>query len=102
MGRLRSISLEPGKAICTAVTGNEAALQVVSEMLSRHVLQNYDKFVAGVNEISAIEGELQVRLRSGCCRCSRLQDGTASCSRAHGCESLAAYYRQLPSNRLPV
>eukprot|EP00891_Asterochloris_glomerata_P005698 jgi/Astpho2/5698/fgenesh1_pg.00079_%23_105_t len=34
-------------------------LEVVSEMLSRHVLRNYDKFVAGVNEISAIEGELQ-------------------------------------------
>ena len=91
MGGLQIITLQPGKAVCTAVTYNEAALQVVSEMLSRHVLRNYDKFVAGVNEISAIEGELQVRLCSGCCWCSRLDEGTASCLRAHGCETLAAY-----------
>ena len=68
-------------------------------MLSRHVLQNYDKFVAGVNEISAIEGELQVKLRGGCCWCSRHHEGTASCLRAHGCKSLATYCRLLPSIR---
>ena len=98
VGRLCTISSEPGKAVSTAVICSEAALQVVSEMLSRHVLQNYDKFVAGVNEISAVEGELQVRMRSGCCRSPRLHEGTPNCLSAHGCESLAACRGLLPSN----
>ena len=33
-------------------------LQVIGELLSHHILQNYDKFVAGIDSISAIEIEL--------------------------------------------
>ena len=33
-------------------------LQVVSEKLSQHVIKNYDKFVAGVNEVSQVEHDL--------------------------------------------
>lgn len=35
-------------------------LQVVSELLSRHVLLNYDKFVEGITEIGLVEDDLQV------------------------------------------
>ncbi len=35
-------------------------MQVVSEVLSLHVLKNYDLFVAGINEIAALEQTLQV------------------------------------------
>lgn len=34
--------------------------QVVSELLSRHVLLNYDKFVEGITEIDLVEDDLQV------------------------------------------
>ena len=33
-------------------------LQVVSEKLSHHVIQNYDKFVAGVEEVTGVEVDL--------------------------------------------
>jgi hypothetical protein len=33
-------------------------LQVVSEKLSHHVIQNYDKFVAGVDEVMGVEADL--------------------------------------------
>jgi hypothetical protein len=32
--------------------------QVVSELLSQHVLQNYDKFVAGIDEVGLVEQDL--------------------------------------------
>ena len=32
--------------------------QAVSELLSQHVLQNYDKFVAGIDEVSRVEEDL--------------------------------------------
>ena len=32
--------------------------QAVSELLSQHVMQNYDKFVAGINEVSRVEVDL--------------------------------------------
>ncbi len=35
-------------------------LQAVTEKLSAHVLENYDKFVAGVNEVVCVEQDLQV------------------------------------------
>ncbi|BDA42201.1 probable Syndetin [Coccomyxa sp. Obi] len=35
-----------------------AALEVVSELLSQHVLQNYDKFVAGIDEVGLVEQDL--------------------------------------------
>ncbi len=34
-------------------------IQVVSELLSIHVLKHYDKFVEGINQISEIEEGLQ-------------------------------------------
>ena len=33
-------------------------LQAVSELLSQHVLQHYDKFVAGINEVARVEEDL--------------------------------------------
>lgn len=33
----------------------------MSEKLSHHVIQNYDKFVEGVNEVIHVEEDLQVR-----------------------------------------
>ncbi|KAK9817254.1 hypothetical protein WJX72_011915 [[Myrmecia] bisecta] len=44
------------EAVCEART---SVLEVVSELLSVHVLQHYDKFVEGINQISTIEEELQ-------------------------------------------
>lgn len=38
--------------------------QVVSELLSRHVLLNYDKFVEGITEIGLVEDDLQVQQQS--------------------------------------
>jgi len=35
--------------------------QVVSERLSRHVLKNWKRFVTGINEVSTIETDLEVR-----------------------------------------
>lgn len=35
-----------------------ADVQVVSEMLSQHVLNNYDKFVAGIDEVGLVENHL--------------------------------------------
>ena len=32
--------------------------QAVSELLSQHVLQNYDKFVAGIDEVIRVETDL--------------------------------------------
>ena len=37
--------------------------QVVSERLSRHVLKNWKRFVTGINEVSTIETDLEVRSR---------------------------------------
>lgn len=37
---------------------NCCVLQVVSELLSQHVLQNYDKFVAGIDEVGLVEQDL--------------------------------------------
>ena len=37
-----------------------ACFQVVSELLSRHVLLNYDKFVEGITEVGLVEDDLQV------------------------------------------
>ena len=34
-------------------------MQVVSEKLSQHVIDNYDKFVAGVDEVTQVEAHLQ-------------------------------------------
>jgi hypothetical protein len=34
------------------------ACQVVSELLSQHVLKNYDKFVAGIDEVGLVERDL--------------------------------------------
>ena len=43
--------------------------QVVGELLSHHILQNYDKFVAGIESISAIELELASLLQIAQARC---------------------------------
>lgn len=45
---------------CDMRGGACALFQVVSEKLSAHVLQNYDKFVSGVNEVVCVERDLQV------------------------------------------
>ncbi len=39
--------------------------QVMSEMLAAHVLSHYDKFLEGVNTVSAFDRELQVGVN--CC-----------------------------------
>eukprot|EP00884_Botryococcus_braunii_P000884 jgi/Botrbrau1/10797/Bobra.0064s0003.1 len=52
-----------------------AVLEVVSEKLSAHVLQNYAKFVSGVNEVVCVERDLQAA--HAICRQSRAQLGGA-------------------------
>lgn len=44
----------------SVVEERTTVLEVVSEKLSRHVMQNYDKFVEGVNEVTYVEEDLQV------------------------------------------
>ena len=39
-------------------TGLLRCTKAVSELLSQHVLQNYDKFVAGIDEVGKIEEDL--------------------------------------------
>ena len=47
------------KVRCASLTARNK-LQVVSELLARHVLLNYDKFVEGITEIGLVEDDLQV------------------------------------------
>ena len=39
-------------------TGLLRCTKAVSELLSQHVLQNYDKFVAGIDEVGKVEEDL--------------------------------------------
>lgn len=41
--------------------------QVMSEMLAAHVLSHYDKFLEGVNTVSAFDRELQVGVNRCVC-----------------------------------
>ena len=54
-------------------------LQVLSELLSQHILQNYDKFVAGIDSVSNIESELRTALdvvRTGRADLSHLKEAS--------------------------
>ena len=46
-------------------------LQAVSELLSQHILQHYDKFVAGINEVARVEEDL-VAAYETCKACSTI------------------------------
>ena len=41
---------------------NGLVLQVLGELLSQHILQNYGKFVKGIDSVSSIEEELRTAL----------------------------------------
>ena len=53
-------SSTPKLVICVhfVKTGLLCCTQAVSELLSQHVLQNYDKFVAGIDVVGKVEEDL--------------------------------------------
>ena len=54
--------------------------QVVSEKLSHHIIQNYDKFVDGVNEVIHVEEDLQASQKSTtACDCGLRLDSYCCC-----------------------
>lgn len=56
---LRALPLDFGPVALEAVAEERTGvLEVVSERLSRHVVVNYDKFVAGVAEVAAVEADV--------------------------------------------
>jgi hypothetical protein len=61
---------------CSLVSWCEL-VQVVSEKLSHHIIQNYDKFVDGVNEVIHVEEDLQARRRD-CLALSSLCTGLSA------------------------
>ena len=46
--------------VCHQSLSRKVSLQVVSVLLSKHVLMNYSKFVHGIDDIAALERDLQL------------------------------------------